>query len=118
MDNGIIWNVEVHYCKLLMQSLLTNIDFTSSATEPARTISFLDAVIWISQAVKKLLLETVIKCFKKAGLSMDEVTANVEKENDQYDLQNFMNEAAFSNCNAENYIIIHEDVQTEPDTRH
>ena len=27
-----------------------------------------------------------------------------------------MNEAAFSNCNAEDYINIDEDVQTEPDT--
>jgi len=27
-----------------------------------------------------------------------------------------MNEAAFSNCNVEDYISIDEDVQTEPDT--
>jgi len=27
-----------------------------------------------------------------------------------------MNEAAFSNCNTEDYIIIDKDVQTEPDT--
>jgi hypothetical protein len=37
-------------------------------------------------------------------------------ENDQQDLQNCVNEAAFSNCNAELYIKIDKDVQTEPDT--
>ena len=41
---------------------------------------------------------------------------SVENENDQQDLQNCMNEAAFSNCNSEDYINIDKDVQTEPDT--
>ena len=46
---------------------------------------------------------------------MGEVTASVENENDQQDLQNCMNEAAFSNSNAEDYINVDKDVQTEPD---
>ena len=68
-ENGkqasIIQNVKVHYCKLLMQSLLANTDCTSSGSELARTVSVLDAVIWISQAVKKLLPETVTRYFEK-----------------------------------------------------
>jgi hypothetical protein len=48
--------------------------------------------------------------------STGEVTASVENESDQQDLQNCMNEAAFSNCNAEDYINIDKDVQTR--TRH
>jgi hypothetical protein len=116
MDQGIIRNVKVHYRKLLMQSLLANMDCTSSASELARTVSVLDAVIWISQAVKKLLPETVTRCFEKAGFFTGEVSSSVENENDQQDLQNCMNEAAFSNCNAEDYINIDKDVQTEPDT--
>ena len=75
-------------------------DCTSSGSELARTVSVLDAVIWISQAVKKLLSETAIRCFEKSGFFMDEVTVRVGNENDQQDLQNCMNEAAFSNCNA------------------
>jgi hypothetical protein len=43
-------------------------------------------------------------------------TASVENENDQQYLQNCMNEAAFSNCNAEDYINIDKDVQTQPAT--
>jgi len=116
MDQGIIQNVKVHYRKLLMQSLLANMDCTSSGFELARTVSVLDAVIWISQAVKNLLPETVTRCLKKAGLFRGEVTARVENENDQQDLQNCMSEFAFSNCSAEDYINIDKDVQTEPDT--
>nr|CAD7598454.1 unnamed protein product [Timema genevievae] len=47
---------------------------------------------------------------------MSEVTASVESENDQQDLQNCMNKAAFNNCNAEDYINIKNNVPTEPDT--
>jgi len=100
MDQGIIRNVKVHCHKLLMQSLLANMDCTSSSSELARNVSVLDAVIWISQAVKKLLPETVTRCFEKAGFFTGEVIANVENENDQQELQNCMNEDAFSNCNA------------------
>ena len=54
--------------------------------------------------------------FRKAGYFTGEVTASVENENDQQNLQNCMHEAAFSNCNAEDCINIDKDVQTEPDT--
>jgi hypothetical protein len=77
VDQGIIRNP-----KLLMPSLLANIGPTSSTSELARTASVLDVVIWISQALKKLLPETATKCLKKAGFSMGEVTASAENEND------------------------------------
>ena len=63
-----------------------------------------------------MLPETATRCFEKAGFFTGEVTANVENENDQQELQNCMNEAAFNNCTAEDYINIDKDVQTEPDT--
>ena len=87
VDQGIIRNVKVHYRKLLMQSLLAKMDCTSSGTELARTVSVLDAVIWISQAVKKLLPETATRCFEKAEFFMGEVNASIENENDQQELQ-------------------------------
>ena len=62
-------------------------DCTSSGSELARTVSFLNVVIWISQAVNKLLPETVTRCFEKAGFFTGEVTASVENENDQQDLK-------------------------------
>jgi hypothetical protein len=63
-----------------------------------------------------LLPETATRCFEKAGYITGEVTASVENENDQQELQNFMKETAFSNCNAEDCINIGKDVKTEPDT--
>ena len=54
--------------------------------------------------------------FRKKEFFTGEVTASAENENDQQHLQNCMREAAFCNCNAEDYINIDKDVQTEPDT--
>jgi hypothetical protein len=58
----------------------------------------------------------VTRCSEKIGFVTGEVTASVENENEQQDLQICMNEASFSNCNADDYINIDKDVQTEPDT--
>ena len=75
-----------------MKSLLANMDCTSSGSELARTVLVLDAVFWIREEVKKMLPETAIRYFEKAGFLMGEVTACVENENDQQELQNCMNE--------------------------
>jgi len=69
-----------------MQSLLANMDCTSYGSELARSVLVLDVVIWISQAVKNLLRETMTRCFKKQDFFTGEVTASVENENDQQDL--------------------------------
>jgi hypothetical protein len=53
-----------------------------------------------------------IKRELKKTANKDEVTASAENDNDQQDLQNCMNDAAFSNCNAEDYINIDKDVRT------
>ena len=65
---------------------------------------------------KEVVTRNCEKLFRKAGFFTGEVTVSVENENDQQDLQNCMNEAAFSNCNAEDYINIDKDVRTGPDT--
>ena len=65
---------------------------------------------------KEVVTRNCEKLFRKAGFFTGEVTVSVENENDQQDLQNCMNEAAFSNCKAEDYINVDIDVQTEPDT--
>ena len=83
MDQGIIRNVKVHYHKLLMQSLLATMDCTSFGSELARTVSVLDAVIWISQAVKKLLSKTVTRCFEEAGFFTGEVSLTTGKNKEK-----------------------------------
>ena len=65
---------------------------------------------------KEVVTRNCDKVFRKSRIFTGEVTASVENEKDQQELQNCMNEAAFSKCNVEDYINIDKDVQTEPDT--
>ncbi|CAG2054458.1 unnamed protein product [Timema podura] len=99
-----------------VQETNENVVLSNHLTGFLEIVSVLDTVIWISQAVKNLLPETVTQCFEKAGFSMSKVTSSVGNENDQPDLQNCVNEVAFNKCNAEYSINVENNVQTEPDT--
>jgi hypothetical protein len=59
MDQGVIKCVKLNYRKLIMRSLLANMDAASSATELAKSTSVLDAVIWIAEATKQVSPQTV-----------------------------------------------------------
>jgi hypothetical protein len=66
MDQGVINCVKLNYRKLVMQSLIANTESSSSASQLARSISVLDTVMWIAEAVKQVSPETVKSCFQKA----------------------------------------------------
>jgi len=68
MDQGIIQNVKTHYRKLLMQSLLANMDCTSSGSELARTVSVLDAVYLDKSSSKKVVTRNCDKVFRKSRI--------------------------------------------------
>jgi hypothetical protein len=59
MDLGVINCVKANYRKLVMQSLIANVESSSSAPKLARSISVLKALIWIAEAVKQVSPETV-----------------------------------------------------------
>jgi hypothetical protein len=67
-----------------MRSLLANMEAAPSfATQPAKFISVLDAVIWIAKAVEQMSLQTVHKYFQKAGFS----TESMDDETDECNIQ-------------------------------
>jgi hypothetical protein len=71
MDQEVIKHVKWNYCKLLMQSLLANIE---AATQHAKSISVLDAVTWIAEAAKQVSPDGVETCFQKVGFSTKQLT--------------------------------------------
>jgi hypothetical protein len=54
MDLGVMNYVKANYRKLVMQSLIANVESSSSASKLARSISVLKALIWIAEAVKQV----------------------------------------------------------------
>jgi hypothetical protein len=115
MDQGVINCVKVNYWKLVMQSLIVNMELSSSASELAHSIYVLDALIWITEAVKQVLPETVKSCFQKAKFMLG-VNEDVEiNSNNTKNLQEALNTANFGNIRAEDYVNLDMDVATEAD---
>jgi hypothetical protein len=54
VDHGVIKCVKLNYRDFLMQSLLANMEATPFTTQVAKSISVLDAVIWIAEATKQV----------------------------------------------------------------
>jgi replicative superfamily II helicase len=93
-----------------------NTGSSSSASKLAHSISVLDAVMWIVEAVKQVSPETVkSSCFQKEKFILGG-NENVEiNSNDTENLQEALNHANFGNIRAEDYVNIDVDATTEAD---
>lgn len=81
MDQGVIQNLKLHYRKLVLKTLVSNMRESKTASELAKQISVLDAVRWIASAYKQVQPSCVIKCFQKAGFTFGEEDAESDLEN-------------------------------------
>jgi hypothetical protein len=88
-------------------------DAASSATELAKSISVLDAVIWIAEAPKQVSPQTVQLCFQKAKFSTSDLNEKEINENNIQDLQESLNQATYENVAAEDYLDIDAETETE-----
>lgn len=67
LDAGIIQNFKIHYKKLLMQNLVLKMNEAHTLSELSKSITLLDCIYWIAEAVKKVPPQTIQKCFRKVG---------------------------------------------------
>jgi hypothetical protein len=116
VDQGVIKCVKLICRKLIMKSLLANMDAASSATELAKFISVLDAVIWMAEATKQVSPQTVQRHFQKAKFSMSNLNEKETNENNIQDLQESLNRATYENAAAEDYLNIDAKIETEAAT--
>ncbi|XP_052792208.1 tigger transposable element-derived protein 6-like [Mya arenaria] len=70
LDQGIIKNMNQFYKKKLLRSVVSKIgDDTVNVNSVSKCITVLDAIQWVSTAVKEGKAETVNKCFLNAGVT-------------------------------------------------
>lgn len=84
LDQGIIQNFKVIYRQMILRRILSQIDVVKDADELAKSITVLDALMWIKQSVKQITGSCVIKCFKKSGFILE----NLHVDLDNTDLEN------------------------------
>ena len=68
LDLGIIQNLKTKYRTFFLRYVLAKIEDCTNVTEVANSIDVLTAIRWISKAWDEVKQETVIKCFRKAGI--------------------------------------------------
>jgi hypothetical protein len=88
-------------------------DATSSATKLAKSVSVLDAVIWIAEATKQVSPQTVQRCFQEVKFSTSDLNEKETNENNIQDLQESLNQATYENVTAEDYLNIDAEIETE-----
>ena len=87
MDAGIIQATKLHYRKKLMRHVIFLMDEMSKATEVARQVTVLDAILWFQSAWQTVTAETIQKCFKNCGFATDALEVQDEDESwDEEDL--------------------------------
>ena len=114
LDLGVIQNFKTHYRKRFLRYVLAKIDECTNAAEVAKSINVLTAIRWVSQAWGEVKEETIQKCFRKAGLLNDQLSAvtsgtNVEEdpfEDVDVQLQDLISRSMSSNniCSVDEYI--------------
>ena len=75
LDQGIIKAVKTQYRKQLLQKVLAKMNKGDKTSNILKCVSVLDAINWISRAVKYLDATTVKKCFYKSGVALE---SNIE----------------------------------------
>jgi hypothetical protein len=78
-------------------------EIASSATQNAKSISVLDAVIWIAGATKKVSPQTVQRCFQKAGVSTEWTYNKIDDSNTQK-LQESLDQATYQSVTVDDYL--------------
>ena len=84
---GIIQNFKVHYRKMLLQHVFTRIDQCNHASGVVKSINILASVRWVAVAWEKVKPETIMKCFRKAGILRDDMSDIVTRPHESVDFK-------------------------------
>ncbi len=70
IDLGIIQNFKVFYRTLFLRFVLSKIDQTTeTASQLVLSVNVIQAIRWVAQAWDSVKEETIMKCFRKAGVT-------------------------------------------------
>lgn len=85
-DAGIIQTVKIHYRKKLLRHILSKMDECSTATEISKTVTVLDAILWIKSVWDALSSYTIERCFAKCGFSVSVEAIMPESDENEQDV--------------------------------
>ena len=77
----------MHYRKLSLRFVISKIDECNVVSEVTKSVSVLQAILWVAQAWKSVKEETISKFLKKAGVLDQSVSiaSGVHEDHDPFD---------------------------------
>lgn len=113
LDQGIIKTVKSRYRKRLLQAVLAKMDKGEDITNISKCVSVLDAINWITAAVKEVSCSTVKRCFAKAGMTDECLDIDEEEDIPLSDLvARVQNHLGLDNESVEDYLACDDDLDT------
>ncbi|XP_066248092.1 tigger transposable element-derived protein 6-like [Euwallacea similis] len=82
LDYGIIKNFKAFYRSIMVKNLLSKMEFVDSIKGFTKVINILDAVYFLKTAWQKVTAETIENCFRKTGITREQVKINIENGDD------------------------------------
>ena len=84
MDSGITQNLKMVYRKKLLRHIIFLVDAASTASDIAKKVTVLDAILWLTSAWDSVKPDTISKCFQKCEFS-DALLDAATTDDDEWD---------------------------------
>lgn len=110
LDQGIIWSFKVHYKKFFLRHVISQAT-SENSDKLATCVSVLNAIQWITMAVKFVSQTCVKNCFKKAGFETPVITL-FDESVEEKELSE-LTEISCPNVQVREYLAIDENLCTD-----
>ena len=111
LDHGVIYTMKCSYRKRFISRTVSLIDDGGSASQIAKTVTILDAVMWVADAVKAISSSTVRCCFAKCGFfNQDSSLSETADKNGARDLTLALSAMPGPTAEAEEFVTFDDDI--------
>uniref|UniRef100_A0A8C4QQL2 HTH CENPB-type domain-containing protein n=1 Tax=Eptatretus burgeri TaxID=7764 RepID=A0A8C4QQL2_EPTBU len=110
---GIMLGVKAIYRKKMLHHIIFKMDDANVASDVAKSINIIDAILWLNSAWEELTPFTIQKCFLKCGFQCGDMnynaTGDVEEERETIgDLKPLLGEISLEEfANSDNILLVH-----------
>ena len=121
LDLGVIQNFKVHYRQYFLRYVLSKIDECDSASDVVKSVNILVAIRWVAMAWSQVTAETIMKCFRKAGIldrELDAVSRGIEDDSDPFleadertELEDLIEKTGDGSCTVDEFLTGDSDFQ-------